>query len=61
MTAGERASYAARGRRLEYFTIGWNSLEGIMAIVAGALAGSVWGGQFHRGDIRCGRAVADVR
>ena len=41
MTAGERASYAARGRRLEYFTIGWNSLEGIIAIVAGALAGSV--------------------
>jgi divalent metal cation (Fe/Co/Zn/Cd) transporter len=26
---------------LEYFTIGWNSLEGLVAIVAGAFAGSV--------------------
>jgi divalent metal cation (Fe/Co/Zn/Cd) transporter len=32
---------AARGRQLEYFTIGWNALEGIAAGVAGAIAGSV--------------------
>ena len=30
-----------RGRRLEYFTIAWNSLEGIVAVVAGAFAGSI--------------------
>lgn len=30
-----------RGRRLEYLTIGWNSLEGIIAVGAGIAAGSV--------------------
>ena len=30
-----------RGRFLEYFTIGWNSLEAIIAITFGILAGSV--------------------
>lgn len=30
-----------RGRRLEYLTIVWNSLEGIIAIFAGILAGSI--------------------
>ena len=29
-----------RGRRLEYFTIGWNTLEAVVSIVAGAIAGS---------------------
>ena len=37
----ERSSLAARGRRLEYFTIGWNSLEGLIAVGAGAVAGSI--------------------
>src|SRR5215475_6974689 len=37
----ERASLVRRGRRLEYFTIAWNLLEGLIAIVSGALAGSV--------------------
>lgn len=32
---------AARGRRLEYFTIGWNSAEGVVAVLAGAVAGSI--------------------
>jgi len=36
-----RAVLAQRGRRLEYFTIGWNSLEGLVAIGAGLLAGSI--------------------
>jgi divalent metal cation (Fe/Co/Zn/Cd) transporter len=36
-----RASIALRGRRLEYFTIGWNVLEGLVAVVAGAVAGSI--------------------
>jgi divalent metal cation (Fe/Co/Zn/Cd) transporter len=37
----ERARAAERGRRLEYFTIAWNSLESVIALVAGFLAGSV--------------------
>ena len=39
--AFDRTSLARRGRRLEYFTIVWNSLEGLIAIVAGAMAGSI--------------------
>lgn len=31
----------ATGRRLAYFTIVWNSLEGLVSIVAGAFAGSI--------------------
>ena len=30
-----------RGRRLEYVTIIWNSLEGIIAVGAGIVAGSI--------------------
>ena len=30
-----------RGRRLEYYTIGWNSLEAVISIGAGLLAGSI--------------------
>lgn len=37
----DRQALAQRGKRLEYFTIAWNSLEGIVAIVAGAIAGSI--------------------
>jgi len=37
----DRASIARRGRRLEYFSIGWNVLEGLVAIVAGSMAGSI--------------------
>src|SRR5262249_26454310 len=37
----ERAALAQQGRRLEYFTIGWNSLEGLVAVGAGVLAGSI--------------------
>ena len=36
-----RAAIAGRGRRLEYFTIVWNSLEGVVALIAGLLAGSI--------------------
>jgi len=39
--ATEREKAIARGRRLEYFTIGWNSLEGLVAILAGGIAGSI--------------------
>jgi divalent metal cation (Fe/Co/Zn/Cd) transporter len=37
----ERAAVVRYGRRLEYFTIGWNVLEGLVAVIAGAIAGSV--------------------
>ena len=37
----DRAATVNRGRRLEHFTIAWNTLEGLVAIVAGAIAGSI--------------------
>jgi len=37
----DRAVLAQQGKRLEYFTIGWNSLEGLIAVTAGAIAGSI--------------------
>jgi divalent metal cation (Fe/Co/Zn/Cd) transporter len=36
-----RASMARRGRTLEYFTIGWNAIEGLVAIITGVIAGSI--------------------
>ena len=37
----ERARVAVRGQRLEYFTIAYNSLEGLIAVIFGAIAGSI--------------------
>jgi divalent metal cation (Fe/Co/Zn/Cd) transporter len=37
----ERRAFIRRGQRLEYFTIAWNALEGLVAVVAGAIAGSI--------------------
>src|SRR2546429_5682477 len=37
----DRRLIAQRGKRLEYFTIAWNSLEGLVAVIAGAIAGSI--------------------
>jgi len=37
----DRVAVVRRGRRLEYFTLAWNSLEGIVGIIAGAVAGSI--------------------
>jgi divalent metal cation (Fe/Co/Zn/Cd) transporter len=37
----ERRAFVRRGRRLEYFTIAWNLLEGLVAVIAGSLAGSI--------------------
>jgi divalent metal cation (Fe/Co/Zn/Cd) transporter len=37
----DRAATARRGRRLEYFTIAWNILEGLVAVIAGLVAGSI--------------------
>jgi divalent metal cation (Fe/Co/Zn/Cd) transporter len=36
-----RAALVRRGKRLEYFTIAYNSLEGLLAILLGLLAGSI--------------------
>jgi divalent metal cation (Fe/Co/Zn/Cd) transporter len=40
-SAGERGRFVERGRWLEYFTIFWNSLEALAALIAGLMAGSV--------------------
>ena len=38
----DRASLGvARGRRLEYFSIAWNSFEAVVALIAGLMAGSI--------------------
>ena len=39
--APDRPRLARQGRRLEYFTIAWNTLEGLIAVGAGVVAGSV--------------------
>ena len=62
----ERTVVVRRGRRLEYFTVAWNTLEGLVAVIAGAIAGSIslvglWSRQLHRGDVRGRAALADVR
>jgi len=36
-----RQTIAQRGKRLEYFTIVWNSLEGLVGVLAGLVAGSI--------------------
>ena len=37
----DRTDFVRRGRNLEYFTIGYNSLEGLIALAAGLMAGSI--------------------
>ena len=37
----ERSAVVRHGRKLEYFTIGWNALEGLVAVIAGEVAGSI--------------------
>lgn len=36
-----RQVLVARGRRLEYLTIAWNTLEAVVSLLAGGLAGSI--------------------
>jgi divalent metal cation (Fe/Co/Zn/Cd) transporter len=40
-SSGGRAGLVGRGLRLEFFTVGWNVVEAIVAIVAAVTAGSV--------------------
>lgn len=37
----DRTVFVQRGRRLEYFTVGWNAIEGGVAVLAGIFAGSI--------------------
>src|SRR5213594_4891168 len=37
----DRANIVQRGRKLQYLTIAWNSIEFVIALVAGFLAGSI--------------------
>ena len=37
----DRVVTVRRGRKLEYFTIAWNCLEGLVAVIAGLVAGSI--------------------
>ncbi len=37
----DRAVAVQRGRRLEYFMIGWNGIEGWVAVVAGVVTNSI--------------------
>jgi hypothetical protein len=36
----DRTALVRRGRRLEYFTIAWNSVEGLLAVAIGVIAGA---------------------
>jgi divalent metal cation (Fe/Co/Zn/Cd) transporter len=40
-TTLDRQTIARRGKRLSYFTIAWNCLEGLIAVIAGTVAGSI--------------------
>src|SRR5438093_1620503 len=37
----DRTTLVRHGRRLEYFTIAWNTVEGLVAVVTGLMAGSI--------------------
>ena len=41
MTAATRTALLSRGLRLEYVTVGWNIAEGLIAVGAGVVAGSI--------------------
>jgi divalent metal cation (Fe/Co/Zn/Cd) transporter len=40
-TTFDRKAFVRRGRYLEYFTVCWNAVEGLVAVIAGAFAGSI--------------------
>ena len=41
VAASDRSQHVQRGRALGYFTVGYNTLEGLVSIIAGLIAGSV--------------------
>src|SRR5882724_4307361 len=40
-TVLDRNTMILHGRRLEYFAVAWNTMEGLVAVVAGIIAGSI--------------------
>jgi len=60
-----RETLVLRGKHLEYFTIAWNSLEGLVAVIAGALRAAfhLWVSdrQFHRSNVRCCAALEECQ
>ena len=40
-TVLERQAITQRGKRIEFLSIGWNTLEGLVALAAGMVAGSI--------------------
>jgi hypothetical protein len=36
-----RSAVVRRGRRLGYFTVAWNAIEGLVAVATGVIAGSI--------------------
>lgn len=41
LAPAQQEIYRRRAKRLEYFTVAWNSLEALVALVAGVIAGSI--------------------
>jgi divalent metal cation (Fe/Co/Zn/Cd) transporter len=41
MVRTERSGIVRRGRNLEYFTVAWNAMEGLVAVTLGAMAASI--------------------
>ena len=41
MTVSSRSALLGQGLRLEYFTVGWNLVQGVVSIAAALAAGSV--------------------
>ena len=41
LSLDDRRALVEKGKRLQYFTIAWNSLEALVAIVSGLIAGSI--------------------
>ena len=41
LSVEERAAVVRTGKRLQYFTIVWNSLEALVAVISGLIAGSI--------------------
>lgn len=41
VSIADRSVFVRRGLRLEYLTLGWNSLEAVIAVLIGMLAGSI--------------------
>jgi len=60
-----RETLVLRGKHLEYFTIAWNSLEGLGGCDRWSVCGQHFtcgfrDRQFHRSNVRCCAALEDV-